>query len=44
VAVELVAIAVVRKRFMRVPPTNSLVQVTFAGIVLAIVGFAVGHE
>jgi VIT1/CCC1 family predicted Fe2+/Mn2+ transporter len=43
VAVELVAIGVVRKRFMRVPLSNSLVQVTFAGIVVAFVGFAVGH-
>ena len=43
VATELVAIAVIRKRFMSVPLSNSLIQVTFAGFVVALVGFAVGH-
>lgn len=43
VATELVAIAVIRRRFMSVPLSGSLVQVTFAGVVVAFVGFAVGH-
>jgi len=43
VAVELVAIALVRKRFMQVKLTGSLVQVTLSGILVAFVGFAVGH-
>src|SRR3954447_3422188 len=43
VAVELVVIAVVRKRYMRVKLTGSLVQVTLSGILVAFVGFAVGH-
>ncbi len=43
VATELVAIAWVRKRFLRVPLRASLVQVTMGGIIVAAVGFAVGH-
>src|SRR3954468_6062984 len=43
VAIELVVIAVVRKRYMRVKLTGSLVQVTLSGILVAFVGFAVGH-
>ena len=43
VAVELVAIALVRKRFLRVPLAGSLVQVTLGGVVVAAVGAAVGH-
>ena len=43
VAIELVVIAVVRKRFMRVKLAGSLVQVTLSGILVAFVGFAVGH-
>src|SRR3954451_11784964 len=43
VAVEPVVIAVVRKRYMRVKLTGSLVQVTLSGILVAFVGFAVGH-
>src|SRR3954471_6058264 len=43
VAVELVVIAVVRKRYMRVKLAGSLVQVTLSGILVAFVGFAVGH-
>jgi erythrin-vacuolar iron transport family protein len=43
VACELVAIALVRKRFLKVSLTSSLVQVTFGGIVVAAVGVAVGH-
>lgn len=43
VACELVAIAWVRKRFLRVPLTHSLVQVTLAGAMVAAVGVAVGQ-
>jgi VIT1/CCC1 family predicted Fe2+/Mn2+ transporter len=43
VACELLAIAWVRKRYLRVPLPQSLIQVTLGGIVVAFVGFAVGH-
>jgi len=43
VACELVAIARVRKRFLSVPLTHSLVQVTVAGAMVAAVGVAVGQ-
>jgi erythrin-vacuolar iron transport family protein len=43
VAVELVAIAWVRRRFLAVSLSRSLIQVTFGGIVVALVGVAVGH-
>ncbi|HET8672376.1 MAG TPA: hypothetical protein VFL87_01975 [Thermoleophilaceae bacterium] len=43
VAIELVTIAFVRKRYLRVPLTQSLVQVTMAGAIVAGVGIAVGH-
>lgn len=43
VAVELVAIAVIRKRYLRVSLTGSLVQVTIGGVIVAGVGVAVGH-
>jgi erythrin-vacuolar iron transport family protein len=43
VATELVVIALVRRRFMRVKLTGSLVQVTLSGVLVAFVGFAVGH-
>src|SRR5919201_717968 len=43
VAVELVAIAWVRRRFLAVSLSRSLVQVTFGGLVVALVGVAVGH-
>jgi VIT1/CCC1 family predicted Fe2+/Mn2+ transporter len=43
VAVELVTIAFVRRRYLRVPLTQSLIQVTLGGAVVAFVGFAVGH-
>ena len=43
VAVELIAIAWVRKRFLRVSLTRSLIQVTLGGAAVAGVGFAVGH-
>jgi erythrin-vacuolar iron transport family protein len=42
-AVELVVIAWVRKRFLRVPLARSLVQVTVAGAMVAVVGAAVGQ-
>jgi len=43
VAVELVAIAWIRLRFMRVRLGNSLVQVTMSGVLVAVVGVALGH-
>ena len=43
VAIELVTIAVVRKRFMAVPLPVSLVQVTMGGVLVAVVGVLVGH-
>jgi VIT1/CCC1 family predicted Fe2+/Mn2+ transporter len=43
VAVELVVIAVVRWRYLRVSLTRSMVQVTAGGILVALVGVAVGH-
>src|SRR3954453_3440632 len=43
VAIELVVIAFVRKRYLKVALTQSLVQVTMAGTIVAGVGIAVGH-
>jgi VIT1/CCC1 family predicted Fe2+/Mn2+ transporter len=43
VAIELVTIALVRKRFMAVPLPISLVQVTMGGVLVALVGILVGH-
>jgi hypothetical protein len=43
VAIELLAIAWIRRRFMAIPLATSLVQVTLGGIVVAAVGVAVGH-
>ena len=43
VAIELVAIALVRKRFLHVSLPVSLVQVTLGGALVAIVGVLVGH-
>jgi erythrin-vacuolar iron transport family protein len=43
VAFELIAIAWVRKRFLRVPLTHSLVQVTLAGAMVAGVGVGLGQ-
>src|SRR5436190_15756972 len=43
VACELIVIALVRKRYLKVPLTTSLVQVTLAGALVAAVGVAVGH-
>lgn len=43
VAVELVTIAIIRRRFMAVPLPVSLVQVTLGGALVAVVGVLVGH-
>jgi VIT1/CCC1 family predicted Fe2+/Mn2+ transporter len=43
VAIELVTIALVRKRFQRVSLAHSLIQVTLGGTLVAFVGYAVGH-
>jgi VIT1/CCC1 family predicted Fe2+/Mn2+ transporter len=43
VACELIAIAYVRKRYLRVSLAHSLVQVTLGGVLVAFVGFSVGH-
>ncbi|HVB76287.1 MAG TPA: VIT1/CCC1 transporter family protein [Candidatus Nitrosotalea sp.] len=43
VAVELVVIALVRRRFLRVPLSRSLIQVTMGGAIVAAVGILVGH-
>src|SRR5919198_2307923 len=44
VGCELLAIAWIRRRFLRVPLTQSLVQVTLAGFLVAAVGVAVGQS
>ena len=43
VAIELVVIALVRKRYLQVSLYRSLIQVTLGGAVVAFVGFAIGH-
>jgi erythrin-vacuolar iron transport family protein len=43
VAVELVTIAWVRRRYLNAPLAQSLVQVTMAGAIVAGVGIALGH-
>ena len=43
VAIELVVIALVRKRYLHVSLPMSLVQVTLGGVVVALVGVLVGH-
>jgi len=43
VAAELVVIAIVRRRYLKVPLAHSLIQVTLAGFLVAMVGVAVGH-
>jgi len=43
VATELIVIALVRKRFLRVPLGRSLIQVTLGGAVVASVGVIIGH-
>jgi erythrin-vacuolar iron transport family protein len=42
VAVELLAIAWIRRRFLRVSLTRSLIQVTLGGVIVAAVGVIVG--
>jgi VIT1/CCC1 family predicted Fe2+/Mn2+ transporter len=44
VAVELTAIALIRKRFQRVSLRNSLIQVTLGGALVAFVGYLLGHQ
>jgi erythrin-vacuolar iron transport family protein len=44
VGVELMAIALIRRRFLQVSLTQSLVQVTLGGAVVAGVGVLVGHS
>jgi VIT1/CCC1 family predicted Fe2+/Mn2+ transporter len=44
VGFELMAIAIVRKRFLQVSLTQSLIQVTLGGAVVAAVGVLVGHS
>jgi erythrin-vacuolar iron transport family protein len=43
VGAELLLIAWIRKRFQDVSLTQSLIQVTLGGVMVAAVGFAVGH-
>jgi VIT1/CCC1 family predicted Fe2+/Mn2+ transporter len=43
VGIELVVIALVRKRYLKVSLTSSLIQVTLGGLIVALVGVAVGH-
>jgi len=43
VSCELVVIALVRRRFLKVSLTSSLVQVALGGVIVAAVGVAVGH-
>jgi VIT1/CCC1 family predicted Fe2+/Mn2+ transporter len=43
VAIELVVIALIRKRFLRVSLASSLVQVTLGGAIVAGLGFALGQ-
>jgi erythrin-vacuolar iron transport family protein len=43
VAIELVVIALVRKRYLQVSLYRSLIQVTLGGVIVAFVGFAIGH-
>ena len=44
VSIELLAIAVIRKRFLQVSLAQSLIQVTLGGAVVAGVGVLVGHS
>jgi erythrin-vacuolar iron transport family protein len=43
VGAELLLIAWIRKRFQKVSLTQSLIQVTLGGILVAAVGFIIGH-
>jgi erythrin-vacuolar iron transport family protein len=44
VSIELMAIAIIRRRFLRVSLAQSLIQVTLGGAVVAAVGVLVGHS
>lgn len=44
VAVELVVIALIRKRFQNVSLARSLIQVTLGGVIVAAVGIAIGSS
>lgn len=44
VSIELLAIAIIRKRFLQVSLAQSLIQVTLGGAVVAGVGVLVGHS
>lgn len=44
VSIELMAIAVIRKRFLQVSLAQSLIQVTLGGAIVAAVGVLVGHS
>ena len=44
VAVELTAIAVIRKRYLQVGLSQSLIQVTLGGAIVVAVGVALGHS
>jgi len=43
VGIELLVIAWVRQRYLEVPLARSLIQVTFGGVIVALVGVLVGH-
>ena len=43
VAIELVAIAWVRKRFLDVSLSTSLIQVTLGGVIVAVTGVLIGN-
>jgi erythrin-vacuolar iron transport family protein len=43
VATELVAIAVIRKRFLEVSLSSSLIQVTIGGLIVAVTGVLIGN-
>ncbi len=43
VSIELMAIAIIRKRFMHVSLTRSLIQVTLGGAIVAAVGVIIGN-
>jgi VIT1/CCC1 family predicted Fe2+/Mn2+ transporter len=43
VSIELVVIAFVRKRYLKVSLSRSLIQVTVGGVIVAAVGVIVGH-
>lgn len=43
VGIELVVIALIRKRFQQVSLSRSLIQVTLGGVIVSAVGFFVGH-